>query len=50
MAASPDGKRSATGSINAQITPTVGDPEAFKVLRRAEGRAVCAALAHKGGG
>jgi D-alanyl-D-alanine carboxypeptidase len=48
MAASPDGKRSATVSINAQITPTVGDPDAFKALRRAEGRAVCAALTGKG--
>lgn len=45
MAASPNGRRSATVSINAQITPTVGDPEAFEALRRAEGRAVCAALA-----
>jgi D-alanyl-D-alanine carboxypeptidase len=48
MAASPDGKRSATVSINAQITPTVGDPDAFKALRRAESLAVCAALTGKG--
>jgi D-alanyl-D-alanine carboxypeptidase len=48
LAASPIGRRSATVSINAQITPTVGDPEAFEALRRAEGRAVCAALAGKG--
>ncbi|MDQ3791438.1 MAG: hypothetical protein M3341_02125 [Actinomycetota bacterium] len=48
LASSPDGRRSATVSINAQITPTVGDPEAFVALRRAEGRAVCAALAGKG--
>lgn len=48
MASSPNGKRSATVSINAQITPRVGDPEAFEALRRAEGRAVCAALAGKG--
>jgi D-alanyl-D-alanine carboxypeptidase len=48
MAASSSGKRSATVSINAQITPTVGDPDAFKALRRAEERAVCAALAGKG--
>jgi D-alanyl-D-alanine carboxypeptidase len=47
IAASPDGKRSATVSINAQITPTVGDPDAFKALRRAEGLAVCAALTAK---
>jgi D-alanyl-D-alanine carboxypeptidase len=45
MAASPNGRRSATVSINAQLTPTVGDPDAFKALRRAEGLAVCAALA-----
>ena len=46
MAASPDGKRSATVSINSQLTltPTFGDPQAFKALRRAEGLAVCAAL------
>jgi D-alanyl-D-alanine carboxypeptidase len=48
MAASPNGNPSATVSINAQITPTVGDLEAFEALRRAEGRAVCAALAGKG--
>jgi D-alanyl-D-alanine carboxypeptidase len=47
MAASPNGKRSATVSINAQIAPPVGDPDAFKALRRAEGLAVCAALAGK---
>jgi D-alanyl-D-alanine carboxypeptidase len=47
MAASPNGKRSATVSINAQITQKLGDPEAFAALRRAEGRAVCAALAGK---
>src|SRR5215203_1631187 len=48
MAASPNGKRSATVSINSQLTPTFGDPQAFKALRRAEGLAVCAALAGKG--
>ena len=48
MAASPNGRRSATVSINAQITQKVGDPEAFEALRRAEERAVCAALAGKG--
>jgi len=47
MASSPNGKRSATVSINAQITPSVGDPEAFRALRLAEERAVCAALAGK---
>ena len=48
MAASPNGKRSATVSINAQITQKLGDPEAFAALRRAEGRAVCAVLAGNG--
>jgi D-alanyl-D-alanine carboxypeptidase len=47
MAASPNGRRSATVSINAQIAPPVGDPEAFAALRRAEKLAVCAALADK---
>ena len=45
MAASPNGRRSVTVSVNAQLTPTVGDPDAFRALRRAEARAVCAALA-----
>ena len=45
MAASPNGRRSVTVSINAQLAPPVGDPEAFKALRRAEELAVCAALA-----
>jgi D-alanyl-D-alanine carboxypeptidase len=48
MAASPDGRFSTTVSINAQITQKEGDPEAFEALRRAEGLAVCAALAGKG--
>jgi D-alanyl-D-alanine carboxypeptidase len=47
MAASSTGRRSATVSINSQLTPTAGDPDAFKALRRAEGLAVCAALAGK---
>ena len=47
MAASPNGRRSATVSINTQLTQNVGDPEAFKALRHAEKRAVCAALADK---
>jgi D-alanyl-D-alanine carboxypeptidase len=45
MAASPNGRRSVTVSINSQLAPPVGDPDAFKALRRAEGLAVCAALA-----
>jgi D-alanyl-D-alanine carboxypeptidase len=47
MASSPNGRRSATVSINAQITQKLGDPAAFAALRRAEERAVCAALAGK---
>jgi hypothetical protein len=34
-----------TVSINAQHTPTEGDPVVFEALRRAEKLAVCAALA-----
>jgi D-alanyl-D-alanine carboxypeptidase len=45
MAASPNGRRSVTVSVNTQLAPPVGDPDAFKALRRAEGLAVCAALA-----
>jgi D-alanyl-D-alanine carboxypeptidase len=48
MAASPNGRRSVTVSINTQLTPTTGDPDAFKALRSAEVLAVCAALAGKG--
>src|ERR687898_316301 len=44
-AASADGRRSVTVSINAQHTPTTGSPAVFRALRRAEERAVCAALA-----
>jgi D-alanyl-D-alanine carboxypeptidase len=45
MAASRDGSRSVVVSVNEQLTPESGDPKAFDALRRAEGRAVCAALA-----
>jgi D-alanyl-D-alanine carboxypeptidase len=46
MAASPDGKRSVTVSINSQLSPpSTGDQDAFKALRRAEELAVCTALA-----
>jgi hypothetical protein len=45
MAASPNGRRSVTVSVNEQLTPKDGAPGAFKALRRAEERAVCAALA-----
>ena len=45
MAATPDGSRSVTVSVNSQHTPTEGEPAVFRALRRAETRAVCAALA-----
>jgi D-alanyl-D-alanine carboxypeptidase len=44
-AASADGRRSVTVSINAQHTLTTGSPAVFEALRRAEELAVCAALA-----
>jgi D-alanyl-D-alanine carboxypeptidase len=44
-AASADGRRSVTVSINAQHTPTTGSPVVFEALRHAEELAVCAALA-----
>jgi D-alanyl-D-alanine carboxypeptidase len=50
MAASPGGRRSVTVSINSQLTPKEGSPAAFKALRQAEARAVCAALAGQHGG
>jgi D-alanyl-D-alanine carboxypeptidase len=45
VAASPDGQRSVVVSINTQLTPKAGSRGAFEALRRAEGLAVCAALA-----
>jgi D-alanyl-D-alanine carboxypeptidase len=45
IAATDDGRRSATVSINQQITATVGEPAAFAQLRRTFAAAVCAALA-----
>ena len=45
MAASPNGRRSVTVSVNEQLTPKNGAPGVFEALRRAEERAVCAALA-----
>ncbi|HEX5848744.1 MAG TPA: serine hydrolase domain-containing protein [Rubrobacter sp.] len=45
MAASPNGKRSVTVSVNEQLSPVEGAPGVFDALRRAEVRAVCAALA-----
>ena len=44
-AASADGRRSVTVSINAQHTLVSGSPAVFEALRRAEELAVCAALA-----
>jgi D-alanyl-D-alanine carboxypeptidase len=45
-AATRDGKRSVTVSINEQVAPAVGtDPKVFAALRKADQRAVCAALA-----
>ncbi|MGI9021646.1 MAG: serine hydrolase [Acidimicrobiales bacterium] len=45
VAASADGTRSTTVSVNAQITPTT-DPARFGLLRRIFGLAVCAAMAN----
>jgi D-alanyl-D-alanine carboxypeptidase len=47
MAASPNGKRSMTVSVNEQLSPIEGKPAVFEALRRAEARAVCAALADR---
>jgi D-alanyl-D-alanine carboxypeptidase len=44
-AASPDGSRSVTVTVNEQLSPTEGAPGVFEALRRAEALAVCAALA-----
>jgi D-alanyl-D-alanine carboxypeptidase len=44
MAASGDGRRSATVSVNTQLTPKAGEAGVFGALRRAEELAVCAAL------
>jgi D-alanyl-D-alanine carboxypeptidase len=47
MAASPNGNRSVTVSVNEQLSPVQGAPGVFEALRRAETRAVCAALADR---
>ncbi len=47
MAASPNGRRSVTVSVNSQLTPKAGAQGVFEALRRAEGLAVCAALADR---
>jgi D-alanyl-D-alanine carboxypeptidase len=44
MAASPNGRRSVTVSINAQHTLASGSLVVFEALRRTEEKAVCAAL------
>jgi D-alanyl-D-alanine carboxypeptidase len=47
LAASPNGKRSVTVSVNEQLSPVHGAPGVFEALRRAEVKAVCAALADR---
>jgi D-alanyl-D-alanine carboxypeptidase len=47
LAASPNGKRSVTVSVNEQLSPIQGAPGVFEALRRAEVKAVCAALANR---
>ena len=47
MAASPNGRRSVTVSVNEQLNTVLGAPGVFDALRRAEGKAVCAALADR---
>ena len=47
MAASPNGKRSVTVSVNEQLSPIEGAPGVFDALRRTEVRAVCAVLADR---
>jgi D-alanyl-D-alanine carboxypeptidase len=44
-AATPNGRRAATVSVNLQLSPTEGPPPAFRALRKAFERAACAALA-----
>ncbi|HYU59980.1 MAG TPA: serine hydrolase domain-containing protein [Solirubrobacterales bacterium] len=43
-AATRDGHRSVTVSVNEQLSPNAGDPTVFQALQKAERRAVCAAL------
>jgi D-alanyl-D-alanine carboxypeptidase len=45
MAAKPNGNRSVTVSVTEQLSPVEGAPGVFDALRRAEVKAVCAALA-----
>ena len=44
-ASTPNGRRAVTVSVNLQLSPTEGPPPAFRALRKAFGRGVCAALA-----
>jgi D-alanyl-D-alanine carboxypeptidase len=46
-AATPDGRRSVTVSINLQLSPTIGPPGVYPLLEQARGAAVCAALTGK---
>jgi D-alanyl-D-alanine carboxypeptidase len=43
LAASPNGKRSVTVSVNEQLSPVQGAPGVFDALRRTEELAVCRA-------
>ena len=47
LAANASGNRSVTVSVNEQLSPEQGAPGVFQALRRAETRAVCAALAKR---
>jgi D-alanyl-D-alanine carboxypeptidase len=44
-ASTRDGRRAATVSVNLQLNPLEGSPVAYRAMRRAFGRAACAALA-----
>jgi hypothetical protein len=44
IAASPNGRRAVTASVNEQLSFVQGAPGVFDALRRAEGLAACGAL------
>ncbi|MBD0282615.1 MAG: beta-lactamase family protein [Thermoleophilaceae bacterium] len=46
-AATRNGRRSATVSVNTQLSPDAGSPAVFRALRRVDALAVCAALARR---
>jgi hypothetical protein len=46
-AATRNGRRSATVSVNTQLSPDAGSPAVFRALRRIDALAVCAALARR---